>query len=46
MTFAHIAGVPLEELLTLAPGAGVLLLALAHRVRVGARPSATRPEEP
>ena len=31
MTFAHVAGVPLEELLTLSPAAGALWLALrAH----------------
>jgi hypothetical protein len=46
MTVAHIAGVPLEELLTLAPAAGAFWLALTGRVRIGSRPSATRPEEP
>ncbi len=33
MTFAHVAGVPLEELLTLSPAAGALLLALRARAR-------------
>jgi hypothetical protein len=31
MTLAHVAGLPLEELLSLAPGAGALWLALRVR---------------
>jgi hypothetical protein len=33
ITFAHVAGVPVEELLPLAPGAAVVLTALAARLR-------------
>lgn len=33
MTFAHLGGFPLEELLPLAPSAGALWLALRARVR-------------
>jgi hypothetical protein len=38
MTLAHVAGVPLEELLPLTPAAGVFWLALRARVRSGASP--------
>jgi hypothetical protein len=31
MTFAHVGGVPIEELLSLAPAAGAFLLALRAR---------------
>ncbi len=37
MTAAHIAGVPVEELLSLAPAAGALLMALRERVQRGGR---------
>jgi hypothetical protein len=41
MTLAHIAGVPLEELLTLAPAAGACWVALrAARPRAAQRPRA------
>jgi hypothetical protein len=36
MTLAHVAGVPLEELLSLAPAVGALWLALRARVGSGA----------
>jgi hypothetical protein len=32
MTFAHVAGVPLEELLSLTPAAGAFWLALRHHL--------------
>lgn len=40
MTLAHVAGVPLEELLSLAPAAGALWLALRARAhgRAGTSP--------
>ena len=40
MTLAHVAGLPLEELLSLVPAAGALWLALRSRdhVRGGASP--------
>jgi hypothetical protein len=41
MTLAHVAGLPLEELLSLAPAAGTLLLVLRARVRP--RPPITVP---
>lgn len=31
MTFAHVAGIPLEELLALAPAAGAIWIALQAR---------------
>jgi hypothetical protein len=37
VTLAHLAGVPLEELLPLLPVAGACLLALRARVRAGHR---------
>ena len=34
MTLAHVGAVPVEELLTLAPAAGALWLALRMRLRI------------
>jgi hypothetical protein len=48
ITFAHVAGVPVEELLPLAPGAAVVLTALAARLRAlrHRRPRSGPPAEP
>jgi hypothetical protein len=42
MTLAHVASVPLEELLLLAPAASALWLAIRAGAHAGPRPSPTR----